>query len=389
MRVALLTFYPVEAGMVPGGVRMVSHNLVRELRRDPELELHVLHCHSDIQRDWTVTDGNLTIHYLGTPRGGLAPRLVPNLTTAVRRLIAATREIAPDLVHAHAGHFAYAGWRSGYPTVYTIHGVISREREIYSGSFYDRLRYGLLAAYEARALRRVDHLVAISGHVREAYAASTRGRPWTRIENPVPDAFFELPDRAEAGRVLFAGSITEIKDLLTLMRAIDRVRRAYSDVRLRVAGRVTSEVYDQLVRACVTRLGLGEHVRFLGLLDREAIMHEYARAAVVALTSVQENAPMAVIEGMAAARPVVATRVGGVPELVREGETGYLCDAGDDATIAERLLGLLRDRDKAQRMGARGRAIAQERFSAAKVARAYQALYDRVTDASRGAPHVG
>jgi len=114
------------------------------------------------------------------------------------------------------------------------------------------------------------------------------------------------------------------------------------------------------------------------LLDRKAMMDEYARASIVALTSVQENAPMAVIEGMAAAKPIVATRVGGVPELVCDGESGHLCAAGDDDAIAGRLAALLADRDRARRMGIAGRRIAKERFSAEQVARSYRALYDRV-----------
>ncbi len=73
----------------------------------------------------------------------------------------------------------------GLPTIYTIHGVLSRERQVYSRKLYDRLRYGLLSYYEARALPRVQQLVAISTHVQIEYG-QIRSVPWARIDNPCP-----------------------------------------------------------------------------------------------------------------------------------------------------------------------------------------------------------
>ena len=391
MRVAMLTFYPEDPARVSGGVRMVSVNLAEALRRYADLDLHVIHCHSDIvvanpeTPDRVVTapsasgEGRLTVAYLPLPRRSIAP----NLTMAVSRLKRYLRALQPDLVHAHVGHFAYVGVSMGLPTIYTIHGVLSRERQVYSRRLYDRLRYGLLSYYEARALPRVQQLVAISTHVQAEYG-QIRSVPWARIDNPAPQAFFDLTSRPESGRILYAGSITEIKDLFTLMRAIERVRVMRPDVALYIAGRVTSEAYAERLRAFITERGLRSAVHFLGLLDRESLLAEYERCSVVVLTSVQENAPMTVIEAMASGVPVAATRVGGVPDLVSEGETGFMTAPGDDAALAERLLALLNDPDLRARLGRRAREVARTRFSAEQVASAYYALYYQVLARSRG-----
>ncbi|NLG49422.1 MAG: glycosyltransferase family 4 protein [Chloroflexi bacterium] len=373
MRLALLTFYPGDPRVIPGGIRMVSYNLVQGLKAYPDLDLHVVHCHSDIEHDRLAEDGGATIHYLALPH----KRVVPNLVTGVRRVQEVLAALKPDVVHAHVAHFAYAGARAGYPTIYTIHGVLAREREIYRRTLFDRLRYGLLGWYEARALRQVDRLVAISPYVLDEYA-HVRADAWLRIDNPVPREFFAVEDRAEAGRILYAGSITEIKDLLTLLRAVERLTPLYPGVRLRLAGRATSAAYERQVRAYVETHGLTERVEFLGLLSREELLEEYSRCALLALSSVQENAPMAVIEAMAAGKPVVATRVGGVPDLVSEGETGYLVPAGDDRTMAERLAELLGNDALRIRLGQQARVVAQGRFGAERVAGAYYALYQRV-----------
>jgi len=386
-RLAMLTFYPEDSHVVHGGIRMVAYNLVQALEASPDLEIHVVHCHSDIARDHTIQDGRATLHYLAMPRR----RVVPNLVTGVQRLIRILHAIDPHLVHAHAGHFAYAGVAAGYPTIYTIHGVLPLERKVYSGSLFDRLRYGLLSWYEERALPRVQHLVAISPHVLHAYAHKTQ-RPWSRIDNPVPDVFFDLSNAVEPGRILFAGSITEIKDLLTLLAAVERLRTLEPRVTLRIAGRVTSDAYAQRVHGYVREHGMEDMVTFLGLLDRAAMIEEYRHCAVVALSSLQENAPMTVIEAMSAAKPVVATRVGGIPDLVLEGETGYMVPVGDDAALAQQLQHVLQQPPLAERLGQRARAVALQRFGATQVARRYLELYARVlAEASvnkRGADHA-
>jgi len=369
----MLTFYPRDTHVVAGGIRMVSFNLIEGLKKYADLDLHVVHCHSDIDRDQVVHDGNVTVYYFAMPRR----RIVPNLVRSIGRIVQVVRELDPDLIHAHAGHFAYAAAKSGYPTVFTLHGVLRHERRVYTRTLFDRLRYGLLAYYERRALRRVQRLVAISPYVQKEYAQASPV-PWVRIDNPVPRGYFDLAGPCEPDRVLYAGSITEIKDILTLLRAIEQVRRVHPAVTLRIAGRTTSSDYARRVRAYVAEHDLQGAVQFLGLLDRQAIMAEYARCAVVALSSVQENAPMTLIEAMAAAKPVVATRVGGVPGLVDEGETGFMVPAGDDAAMAQRLGQLLQDSALRERMGRRARVVARERFGVDRIARLYYDLYQEV-----------
>ncbi len=379
MRVALLTLYPRDTRLIPGGVRMVAYNLVKGLEAYPDLDLHVIHCHSDIERDCTTRDGRATLHYLAMPRR----RIIPNLLTSIGRVVRELRVVNPDLVHAHAAHYAFAATRAGYPTIYTIHGVLSRERKIYTNTLFDRLRYGLLSFYQWRALRRVDKLVAISPYVMKEYG-HIRSASWVRIDNPVPQDYFDLEDHSEPGRVLYAGSIDERKDLLTLLRAVVRVRRVFPGLTLRIAGRVTSVDYDRRVKAFVEAHNLQGVVRFLGLLEREALKEEYGHCAVLALSSLQESAPMVVIEAMAAGKPVIATGVGGVPDLVAEGETGYIMSAGDDAAMARRLAQLLSDPELSKRMGKRAREVARDRFGASRVARSYYDLYHRVWEEREG-----
>lgn len=372
LRVAIPTLYPRETDKTTGGVQSVSYNLVRGLRRYSDLELHVIHCHSDIAESATVEDGTLTVHYLAMPRR----RLIPNMTTSIYRVQQLLAQLQPDVVNAHIGYYALAALRGGFPTVYTIHGVVQEEARAYRRTLFDRLRYWLYTYYNHRAVRRVPALIAISDYVLDRYQHMARGR-WYRIDNPVTDDFFlasraadEVPDR-----VFFVGSITEVKDLHTLLEAIALVRHRVPMVQLHIAGRIVSQRYYSELQHYVATSGLSSCVHFLGLRNRAELLRDYAEAAVVALSSQQENAPMAVIEAMAVGKPVVCTRVGGIPGLVVNGETGYIVAPRDPQEMADRIVVLLRDQALRHRMGRRGQEIALQRFSVAEVARQYRNVY--------------
>ncbi len=117
------------------------------------------------------------------------------------------------------------------------------------------------------------------------------------------------------------------------------------------------------------------------------MVEEYARCAVLALTSKQETAPVAVAEAMAAARPVVATRVCGVPYMVEEGRSGLLVEYGDTHALAQALTRVLTDEAQRARMGRRAREIAQARFRTDYIAAETHSVYQQILS-NHGAAHA-
>ncbi|HEY65969.1 MAG TPA: glycosyltransferase family 4 protein, partial [Caldilineae bacterium] len=201
---------------------------------------------------------------------------------------------------------------------------------------------------------------------------------------PVPDRFFAVEGDGRPGRVLMTGTITPLKDVLTLVRAIERLRDQGRPAVLHVAGRSTDDDYFARVRAYVANHDLDDRVRFLGLLDQDRLLAEMAEARVIALASRQEASPMSLAEAMAAGRPVVATRVGGVPDLVDDGVTGFLVPPGEPSALAARLDQILTDATLRRAMGVRAREVAA-RFRASETARAYKAVYELAAAYGRAA----
>lgn len=130
------------------------------------------------------------------------------------------------------------------------------------------------------------------------------------------------------------------------------------------------------IRAQAEALGLAEKCFFVGRCEKLAEL--LFASDVCVLTSKSEGFSNSILEYMAAARPVVATDVGGAREAVVEGETGYLVASGDDAAMAERVVSLLEDADKARAMGEQGHRVVKEKFSRAAQLQQTEELYDRL-----------
>jgi L-malate glycosyltransferase len=189
---------------------------------------------------------------------------------------------------------------------------------------------------------------------------------------------FNLPRNGSRRFITILANIREVKDHATFLRAARRVHAALPETAFLLAG--DGPLMGSMV-ALARELGLERAVFFLGRCDRVVELLQLSDVCV--LSSISEGFSNSILEYMAARRPVVATGVGGIPEAVKDGETGYLVPPGDDELMAERIVSLLCDEEKARSMGERGRAIVEERFSSACQRARTERLYARLLAAAR------
>jgi glycosyltransferase involved in cell wall biosynthesis len=158
-----------------------------------------------------------------------------------------------------------------------------------------------------------------------------------------------------------------------LFDALARVRAARPDVHLVVVG--DGPLRAEL-EADAARRGLAGHVHFLGEVhDVRALLHGFD---VFAISSVIEGMPNVLLEALAAERPVVATRVGGIPEIVTDGKSGVLVPPSDPAALAAGMLRLLENPAEAALFGAAGRRVAESRFGVGTMVERFTQLYDEL-----------
>jgi glycosyltransferase involved in cell wall biosynthesis len=310
---------------------------------------------------------------------------------AIRTLTRLMRASRPDVVHTHTttagGLGRIAARRAKVPvTVHTFHG------HVLSGYLSGPQTRALTAAERALA-KRTDALVAVSTRVRDELLALGIGRPeqWRVVplglelgdllrgpaERSASRAVLGLPP--EAPLVGIVGRLAAIKDHGTFLAMAARLAAARTDVSFVVAG-------DGSLRGGLeaeAKSLLGNRIRFLGWATDLPVL--YGALDVVVLTSRNEGTPVALIEAGAAGRPVVATDVGGVAEVVRDGASGFVVRPGDAAALAARVGTLLDDPEAARAMGLAGREWVRARFSSERLVDDLTALYSELMD-TRGAP---
>ena len=384
MRVAIVGDYPWDDAQIRGGVQAAFAYLVKGLSRIDDLEVHILTLR---RRGWTGPDpvgqGGVILHLLPP-----FPRFerVRNYRTYQSILNEKLAQIQPDVVHAQdANAHAYVTLRSGYPAVITVHGI-RREDSKYYNSFGRRVRNAFDSfLIERYVMCHARHLIAISRYVTRYFASQLRPDVQVyRVPNAIDETFFHLANSSGGWTILFVGRVTPLKRVLDLVRAFARVARLVPAAQLRIAGECGMErSYVASVRSFIQKADLGDRIHLLGLLPEDAILEEYARCDVLALPSAQENLPMVIAQAMAAGKPVVATRVGGVAEMVSDGETGFLVDGGDIDGLSDALLRLLRDPSLRVRMGRSGRAFAVEYYHTDAVARDTYSVYQKVAAAGK------
>ncbi len=322
----------------------------------------------------------------GTERVTVIPELARQISpfrdlAAGRKIDRLIRSWRPGIVHTHlakAGALGrLAAHRRRVPViVHTFHGHVLE-------GYFSRPKARAFLEIERRLARWTSALIAVSEATRDELLNLGIGRPGQWHVIPVGlelDHLATPPDRREARDRLrlpsdgplvgIVGRLVPIKDHGTFLQAAARIAAARPDVTFVVAG--DGELRETLERRA--RGLLGERARFLGWVSDLPSL--YAALDVVVLTSRNEGTPVSLIEAGAAGRPLVATRVGGVPEVVADGRTGLLVPPADPPAVAGAIERLLADPSLATDMGQRARAEMAERFSATRLADDLAALYE-------------
>ncbi len=202
------------------------------------------------------------------------------------------------------------------------------------------------------------------------------------LERETPERGSEA-DPGPEGELLFVGRLRIRKGVEVLLEALARPLLAERGARLLVAGE--GEHRARLERR-TRELGLGGRVRFLGRRGAGEVRRLLAGARALVVPSIYEGMPLVVLEAMEAGRPVVASAVSGIPEVVLDGETGWLVPPEDPAALATALAAALADPEEAARRGAAGRRRLEADFRPAAAARVW---LEEVAARSRGAGGEG
>lgn len=315
-----------------------------------------------------------------------------NMLVQLRRCAAFLRERAIDIVETHDFYTNIFGMTAA-ALARTPRARIASRRET-DGTKSRKQKW-----VQQRAFSLADMIVANAEAVRQELIRD--GVPAAKIQTiyngmdtarvaPRPDlkradalVLLGLPPDGTRRFVSIVANMRHAKkDQATFLRAARRVREAVPEAAFVLAGE--GELQESL-RAQARELGLGSHAFFTGRCAHVPELLAVSEVCVLS-SSGTEGFSNSIIEYMAAARPVVATDIGGAREAIVEGETGYVIAPGDDAALAARIISLLRDAEAARRMGERGLQVVKEKFSCAAQVENVENLYERLLTKKRAAP---
>lgn len=320
----------------------------------------------------------------GGPRGLLREILFKFFGLIPRDILDWCRSLRPVLVHAHFGPDGTLAMplaeRLGVPLIVSYHGSDATIKDEYVwGSYVGHRLYRLRRRRLARTARA---FVAPSRFVKRM-AVARQGIPERKIV-VIPHGIdleqFRPASDPEYGRILFVGRLVELKGLHYLIDAVSRIRESFPHVQLVVVGDGPDRAFYQNL----AEQKLGGACTFVGAQPHLRVREEMQKAYVFSMPSISmangeaESFGMVFLEAQACGVPVTAFAVGGIPEVVAHGETGFLAREGDVETLAGYLKTFLENPDLRNTMGRAGRVWVETRFDRRRQNEELENLYRQV-----------
>ncbi len=382
----------------------------------PPFEIHVISCTQQPMTSPEKLSDNVWFHSLHVPKWGWLKTGYLGCILAVRKKL---REVQPDLVHAQGTErdCAISAVFTPYPKILTIHGNLRLIRK--SVGFPPFSALWIQSFLEGFVVPRFDGVVCITNYTKRAVEKEAK-RTWV-IPNAVDPAFLALGDKrgmeddrlkmadgalrtgeeasmlvdegwkiedgsapssnfrilspARAPLVLVVANVDTRKNQNALILALDSLaqRRPFC---LRFFGRCGEDEYGREFQRLVSARSWCEYG---GMIGREALRAQFENAFALILPTQEDNCPMVVLEAQAAGVPVIASNVGGIPDLVENEVTGLMVDPNDGSSMARAMETLLTDAQLVFHLVANGRRKAKDVFHPLEIARQHLAVYREIS----------
>jgi len=282
------------------------------------------------------------IHRVKTVR-----RPVFQVLTYIPKSLPVIRKINPDIVHCQSIPLGLSGFliKKLFGKPYVVYG---RGSDVYNPWIFKNIVSKLV-------LRNADAIIALTEDMKKRIQ-NIHDRSVFVIPNGVDLERFgelpqEIPDKesklTDEKVIIFIGTLRPVKGVRYLIEAMRMIAEGYKRTRLLLVGDGEERGY---LEKLVNKMGLEDCVSFIGRVPHERALTYMVTSDVFVLPSLSEGFPMTILEAMACGLPIVATRIGGLPEVIEDGRSGFLVEPENPKEIAERVLLLLEDNELRKRI---------------------------------------
>ncbi|MDD1769267.1 MAG: glycosyltransferase family 4 protein [Methanomassiliicoccales archaeon] len=388
-----------------GGIGTYAAQLAKHLPDD--FEVHIISLSRDKKGEKQeslpgITD-RITLHTLGKARDTFLynSQFQVNLLRDFKSLQAKHGFDVLHANHAQMPDLFLKLFRHDVPSITTVHTTIISQRagtkradlglrHVERSEKMTYLLFPALSMAERAYLRRCRNIIFVSRYIRDLFEATFGPPEHSRIiHNGVDTSVFRPRAREEClehfpaldgldNVILFSGRMIALKGLDTAIAAFSRIIREF-DAHLVMAGVGNFDPWRRMLQDN----GVPEsRYVFLEQVPYQEMPYLYPLASTFMLPSYSESFPMTILEAMSSGLAVVASRVGGIPEMISDQRDGCLFEPGNPLALAEALTRLLSDRATAERIGKNARTRAMDEFSAVKMAATTSEVYREVAGGS-------
>ena len=372
--------YPLDSSLIKGGVEASVFGIVSEQSKTSRV----------VVIDFPRLGGSDAVEEEGAVAVCRFKNPGPHQKDAVKRVDDIVKVIlgfAPSVCHIHGtGAFSYILARElrkhSISIVLTVHGLATVEK---MNALKKRLSLKALYQYlyqslcEKRLLSSQKEVIVDTEYVARAIRGfKLKNTPiMTVIPQGIDERFYRLNCSAASRTILSVGSISRRKGHLQLLQAFGLAAERMKDIRLVICGVLADQGYYDELKDCISGMSCQDRITLRPDVSKDLLFQQYKESHLFALHSQEESQGIVFAEAMAVGLPVVATRVGGIPDVITDGHTGHLSDYGDIQSFAFSMISLMSDISEWTRMSANCKNAA-EAYSWKRIAESIDSVYCRL-----------
>jgi glycosyltransferase involved in cell wall biosynthesis len=349
----------------------------------------------------SIIDRPIETHYLSTSKETFFYNL-PFQVACFRKIPSLQKKYKFDVIHSHLCHmpdvFLQLFNKIHVPTVLTVHGTIQmlrdhamRARSLFGdlewGEKYTLLFYPIIRLLEQKYVKHISRFIAVSNVTKELAIKHLNIEPErvSLVYNGVDTKLFRSPRKNEVEKkysrptVVYVGRMVSKKGLHVLIKAMPEVLRVFPETRFLFVGGGNVPLYKEIIG----RMGIPKKnfsfVGHVGYLERQKILRE---ATVFVNPSFFENCSISILEAMSCSSAVVASDVGGNPEIIESGKNGLLIPVFDNKKLAESVISLLENENFNREIGREARRTVERSFSSEKCAEETYNVYRQILNSA-------
>jgi glycosyltransferase involved in cell wall biosynthesis len=362
-RVALLTNYEPDESLIATGVESVTEALLEGLAsHQDEFEFHVVALRRQLREVAVEKSRGFIFHFIPIPHSAFKrPRTLFSIPQAEKEL----RRVHAAVVHCQDNMaLSLAAIRAGQSDLFTVHGVKREEARKWSGQeYWSHQLDGLIERYVHKKFKA---FIAVS-----QYSASFFGKSQRvfLIPNPVSRRWFvaSSPAKTVARRLICIGSYNRLKRQDWLLKAVAVLYPEVTQYEVVVCGSIDDKRFFNELQGMARDKRLS-NVLLRGPVSRNELHGLLSSGTILVHPSAQENSPMVVAEAMAMGLPVVAPRIGGVPEMIQHGVHGLLFDSDRFDDLVVNIRRIVLEAELREKLSREARKRACELFDPSNIA---------------------